>query len=164
MIYVRLENFAPVEISAKCPPCEGDGKVWAMQPKIAGKYDDMINTGSGWISRGDIGSFAYAFTLALLLTDKYKSEQRTFLACDRGSYTPPRYDVIEAPKLGDEVSASSNGDTYPEGTITRITPKWQVTTSTGVKFRRVKETAGWHKVNGNSWMCSGHIDERNPSF
>lgn len=162
MLYIRLENFIPVEITTASPKCKGDGKVWAMQPKTPGKYDEMVNTGSGWITRNDIGSFSYAFTLASLLTDKYKSEGRTFLACDAGSHTSPRYDVIEAPKVGDQVSKSFNGDTYPEGVITRITPRWQITTSTGVKFLRKGETAGWKQTGGTWWMTGGHHYEQNP--
>jgi hypothetical protein len=162
MLYIRLENFVPVEVSTQCPKCKGDGKVWAMKPEVPGQYDKMVNTGDGWMSRGDIGSFSYAFTLAALLTEKFKSEGRTFLASDAGPYTSPRFDVIEAPKVGDLVSKSFNGDTYPEGVITKITPKWQITTSTGVKFRRVKDSAGWRATGGTWWMTGGHHYEQNP--
>jgi hypothetical protein len=162
MLYIRLANFVPVEVTLQSPKCKSDG--WAFQPKIPGKYDEMVNTGTGWLSRNDIRSYAYAFTLAALLTDVYKESGTTFLACDAGSHTSPRYDVIEAPKVGDLVSKSFNGDTYPEGEITKITPKWQITTSTGVKFRRKKESAGWLATGGTWRMVGGHSYEQNPSF
>jgi hypothetical protein len=161
VLYIRLENFIPVEVSTEHP--KGPASIWAMQPK-GGDWHDLENVGSGWITRNDIGSYAYAFTLASLLTDKYKAEQRTFLATDATESTSPRYDVIEAPKVGDPVSKSFNGDSYPEGVITKITPTWQITTSTGAKFRRYKNTAGFRQAGRGFWMVGGHRDERNPSY
>lgn len=157
MLYIRLENFAPVEVSTEHP--KGD-KVWAMRPKN-GDWRNLENAGDGWITRNDMKSFQYANTLADLLTEKLG---RKFLAVDNGPHHSPRYDVIEAPKIGDAVSKTFNGDSYPQGYITRITPKWHVTTSTGTKFRRVGSTAGWRQEGGTWWMTGGHIDERNPHF
>lgn len=159
MLYIRLENLLPVEVSTESPKCKGDGKIWAFQPKTPGNYREMVNTGNGWISRGDIPSFADADSYAALLTEKLG---RTFLATDATRSTSPRYDVIEAPKVGDLVSKSFNGDTYPEGVITKITPKWQITTSTGAKFRRFKDSAGWKATGGTWWMTGGHHYEQNP--
>lgn len=158
MLYIRLEKFVPVEVRTESPK---DNPKWARQPKVPGQYDEMVNTGEGWINRNDIESFSYAFTLASLLTEKLG---RTFLPTDAGGSHYPQFDVIEAPKVGDPVSKSFNGDTYPQGFITRITPTWQITTSTGTKFRRVRESAGWRQVGGTWWMVGGHIEERNPHF
>lgn len=158
MLYIRLENSVPVEVSSEYPGKQTmktqDRIVWARNAD--GKFGPH-----GWLNRNDIGTYAYAFTLAALLTDRYKSEQRVFLACNRGDRD---FDVIEAPRVGDKVSKGFNGDYYPEGEITRITPKWQITTSTGAKFRRVKNTAGWRETGRGFSMVGGHIDERNPSY
>jgi hypothetical protein len=150
MLYIRLANYVPVEVAAVFPK----GKDWAFN--IAG-----TNTGTGWISRNDIRSLAYAQTLAELLSERSKVK---YLAADAGANTFPRYDVIEAPVLGAKVSKTFNGDSYPCGEITKITPTWQITTSTGAKFRRFQETAGWRETGGSFWMTGGHIDERNPHF
>ena len=156
MLYIRLENFVPVEATTESPADKRSS--WAMQPKD-GDWRNLENTGTGWITRNDIKSFAYAHTLATLLTEKLG---RTFLATDATASTSPRYDVIEAPKVGDKVSRGFNGDYYPEGEIVKITPTWIVTTSTGKKFRRRGLTAGWRQEGGTWWMTGGHIDERNP--
>jgi hypothetical protein len=157
MLYIRLENSVPVEATTKSPadkPCS-----WAMQPKTPGDWHNLVNTGNGWISRSDIKSYQYANTLATLLTEKLG---RTFLATDAGDGCWPRYDVIEAPKVGDKVSRGFNGDYYPEGEIVKVTPTWNITTSTGKKFRRRGLSSGWRQEGGTWWMVSGHVDERNP--
>jgi hypothetical protein len=89
---------------------------------------------------------------------------RTYLGVDEGAHTYPRFRVIEAPAVGDEVSKSFNGDSYPCGKIVKITPTWQVTTDQGVKFRRYKETGGWRQVGGSFWMIAGANNDRNPHF
>lgn len=157
MLYIRLENSVPVEVQTEYP-----GKTLAAQARIKwARNEDGTFNAEGWLNRNDIGSYAYAFTIAALLTDKYKADKRTFLACNRNDRD---FDVIEAPKVGDKVSKGFNGDYYPEGEITRITPKWQITTSTGAKFRRVKNTASWRETGRGFSMVGGHIDERNPSY
>ena len=86
------------------------------------------------------------------------------LAVDQGDWISPRFNVIKAPKIGDKVSQCFNGDSYPEGEIVKVTPSWQVTTSTGKKFRRVKKSSTWLRAGGTFAMIIGHYDERNPSF
>ena len=154
MIYIRLENFVPVKVSAEHPKCQGDGKAWAFD--INGE-----NTGTGWMNRNDIKSFAYASTLAALLTEKLG---KLYLPADAGPHTYPQYDVFEAPNVGDEVSRSFYGDTYPCGTITKITPTFQITTSDGTKFRRYKETSGFRQAGRGFWLVAGNHYEQNPSF
>lgn len=80
------------------------------------------------------------------------------------SGTSPKHDLARVPKVGDKVSYSFNGDTYPCGTITKVSPTLQVTTSSGKKFRRYKQTGGWCMEGGTWWLVIGHIDERNPHF
>ena len=146
MLHIRLEAGFPVEVTSDFPK---DG-TWCSKGGV-----------DGWINRNDIKSFAYAQTLAQILTEKFGT---IYLATDAGESTSPRYDVQEAPKVGDKVSKSFNGDSYPCGTIVKITPTWQITTDTGAKFRRYKESGAWRQTGRGFWMISGHHDERNPSF
>ena len=80
----------------------------------------------------------------------------------RGCY--PRYDIIKAPAVGDKVSYSFNGDSYPDGEIVRITNTLNVITSTGSTYRRRKTTGSWRKAGGTWSLVQGHRDERNPHF
>ena len=90
---------------------------------------------------------------------------RTFLFVDAGPYVHPRYDVIEAPAVGDPVSYAFNGDSYPDGTITKIGKNHKIiTTSTGSRYYRRKLTAKWAKQGGTWGLVKGHHDLRNPSF
>jgi len=87
-----------------------------------------------------------------------------YIATDAGRSCSPRYDVISRPQVGDEVSYAFNGDYYPDGTITKISPTLKkITTDTGSTFYRVRQTGSWKK-NGTWSLVHGHIDKRNPSF
>ncbi len=154
MLYIKLENGHPVEAKSRA---EIDFK----NDKMAYDHDAKQVGLNGWISRHDIGTLQIANVIATALTEKLG---KTFLGIDQGQGHYPRFDVIEAPVIGDAVSRAFNGDYYPAGIITKITPTWQITTSTGVKFRRKRETDSWKQVGGSFSMVSGHIDERNPSF
>ena len=71
-------------------------------------------------------------------------------------------DICMAPAIGDEVSKTFNGDSYPCGVITKIAKNFRyVETSTGDKFYRVKTTAGF-RLHKTWWLIGGHHDERNP--
>ena len=83
------------------------------------------------------------------------------LPVDAGEWCSPRFDVIEAPAVGEFVTKAFNGDYYPEGEIVKITATWQIKTSAGKIFRRHKNSACWKDSNGYG-MISGHHDERNP--
>ena len=89
---------------------------------------------------------------------------KKFLATDAGESVSPRYDVIEAPAVGDKVSYGFNGDYYPDGEIVKISPKWMITTSTGSTYRRRGNRGQWLKPGGTWGMVAGHRDERNPHF
>ncbi len=86
------------------------------------------------------------------------------IGVDAGQWTSPRYDVIEAPKVGADVSYAFNGDYYPAGKIVKIsTSLRRVETSTGKVFFRRGESGQW--VNAGTWtMVPGIHDRRNPSF
>jgi hypothetical protein len=88
----------------------------------------------------------------------------TYIATDAGRYSSPQFDVIAVPKVGDKVSQSFNGDSYPRGEIASISKTLKkITTTTGHAFWRVRNTGCW-QVNGYASMIPGHHDERNPSF
>lgn len=151
MFYIQVENGRPVQVSKEHPGC---GSHWAHGYK-------SMNDCAGWLSNRDFQSLEDARTMATYLT---AMQGKIYLAADEGEHTYPRYRVIEAPRVGDEVSRSFNGDSYPCGKIAKITPTWQVTTDQGVKFRRYKNTGGWRKVGGTWWMIAGFHEERNPHF
>jgi hypothetical protein len=113
-----------------------------------------------WVSRHDLNSVKDAQVLA----DKVTAfAGKPYIATDAGSSTYPRFDVIEAPQVGDKVSYSFNGDSYPCGVITSISKTGKrITTSEGKIFNRYKQT-GSYKSHG-WYMVSGWIEERNPHF
>lgn len=86
------------------------------------------------------------------------------IATDNGPHHHPRYDVKRVPAVGDEVSYSFNGDTYPCGKVASISKTLSlVTTTEGQKFYRRKLTGSW--VMGGTWsLVQGHTYTQNPSF
>lgn len=87
-----------------------------------------------------------------------------YLPYDRGDSVSPRFGVMKAPQIGDEVSRGFNGDYYPCGVITKITRTFRITTSTGHKFSRRGQSSSWREIGRHTSMVAGHIDERNPHF
>lgn len=151
MHYIRLENGLPKQVTETHPGC---GDHWI----AAGT---KLNQATGWMSARDLADFSDAKTLAAYLT---AMTGKPWIGVDEGGGCWPRFRVLEAPQIGDFVSKSFNGDSYPIGTITKISPTWQITTDSGVKFRRYRETGGWKQTGGTWWMVKGHHDERNPHF
>lgn len=113
------------------------------------------------INRNDFCSLAHAELVALQAT---ALTGRLHIATDAGAYVSPRYDVIEAPKVGEPVSQGFNGDYYPAGVITKVSKSLRrIETSEGLVFFRRGSSATW--LNGRTWsMVSGHVSARNPSF
>lgn len=89
-----------------------------------------------------------------------------YVATDSGAHVSPRYDVITRPQVGDKVSYAFNGDSYPCGTITKMSagPTYRrIETSTGKIFWRRRQSGAW--VNDGTWsLVVGHINKRNPEF
>lgn len=133
------------------------GKIVEVATKFTATQDDD----RAWKSRHDIANFQDAERIAAEIT---QLTGRMHLGTDAGDGVWPRFDVIEAPQVGDKVSYSFNGDTYPDGEIVKISNKWQVTTSTGNKYRRRKNSAGWLRTGGTWSMVAGHHYEQNPHF
>ena len=135
MLFIKVENGKAVKI-----------------------FNQFTEDESSVQSRWDWKSFEQVQKLA---EDCSALTGKVYLAVDSGDHVSPRFDVIEAPAIGDLVSKAFNGDSYPEGEIVKITPTWQIKTSTGKTFRRVKNTSCWKDPNGYG-LISGHHDERNP--
>lgn len=141
-------------ISGKFPEeAAGNADVW--WSKTDGTH------GTGWASRNDFDSMMLAQQIADSAT---RLTGRTYIATDAGEGCYPRYDVIEAPAVGDEVSYAFNGDYYPCGTIVSISKSMKlIVTSTGRKFYRSRQSGSW--INGGMWsMVAGHIERLNPEF
>jgi hypothetical protein len=144
MLYIKMNKDLPVEISESTP---------ARLPN--GSWDKSWKTRNDWTSYGQVCGLAKYLTAMT---------GRMFVGCDEGPGCSPQFDIIELPKVGDEVSYAFNGDYYPDGTITRITKTLQIKTSTGNRYYR-RGVSGCWKMTGGTWsLVKGHINERNPSF
>ena len=132
-----------------------DGRATAAQtayPKMAdGRYQ----------TRNDWPTMARAEEVAAQLTE---ATGTLYLATDSGPNVSPRFDVIEAPKVGDAVSGRFNGDSYPEGTIVNISKSFRrIATSTGKAFYRRGQSGSW--ISEGTWgLTPGHVSARNPEF
>lgn len=116
---------------------------------------------AGWITRHDFESMDHATDIAKSVT---QITGKLHLPVDGGSGVWPRFDVIEAPAVGNDVSYAFNGDYYPCGQIKSISANHRVITTTeGQKFYRRAESGCW-KYNRTWSLVSGHRSELNPSF
>jgi len=114
-----------------------------------------------YITRHDFKSLQDAERVADGAT---KATGKLHIATDETANTSPRYDVILAPAVGDEVSQAFNGDYYPRGKIIHVSRSLKkITTDTDHVFWRYKNTATW-LVNGYASMVRGHHSKLNPSF
>lgn len=126
--------------------------------------------GAGWLNRNDISEFpGGAFMLAQQIADSAsKLVGRPFLAVDNGECVSPRYEVIEAPQIGDEVSRAFNGDYYPVGKIVAIQKNYRRIVVDGSErgrliFARRRESGAW--LNKGMWsLVPGVINRWNPEF
>lgn len=125
----------------------------------------------GWENRGDWKSFEAAQRRADQLNKAHGQVEALFgelryVAIDNGAHVSPRYDVIEAPQVGERVSYSFNGDSYPDGEIVSITPRTLrvIKTDTGSVYYRRRNSGSWIKKGGTWSLIKGHVNERNPSF
>ena len=80
------------------------------------------------------------------------------------SYVCNKWAVHRVPQVGDFVSYSFNGDSYPDSEIVSVSKTLKViTTKSGKKYYRYKNHASWRN-NGTWWLVKGFHEERNPSF
>lgn len=117
-----------------------------------------------WISRHDITSFEHAEQIASQ-ANALIGAGTALIPIDNGEHCWPRYDVVEAPKVGDKVSRCINGHYYPDGEIVKVSGQNNriVTTSTGRKYYRRRLSGAW-VANKFYSMVSGHISRLNPEF
>jgi hypothetical protein len=117
-----------------------------------------------WINRHDIQSFEHAEQIAAQ-ANALIGAGTALIPVDSGEGCYPRYDVVEAPTIGQKVSRALNGDYYPDGEIVKISGKEHriVTTSTGRKYYRRRQSSVWiaDKIYA---MVHGHISRLNPEF
>lgn len=114
-----------------------------------------------WLNRNDLKSFEQAEAIAAAASRN--DSGRVFIATDSPN-AYPRFDVVEVPKVGDEVSMGFNGDYYPRGVVTKVSPDHRiVTTSDGQRFFRRRKTGVW--LYRRMWaLVSGHTRKWNPEF
>lgn len=126
---------------------------------VATKFDYATMDPTNYENRNDWKTFEQAQDIAKALGDG-------FIAIDAGAYVSPRYDVIELPKLGDDVSYGFNCDYYPCGKIVKISkaPGYKrIATSDGSVFYRRAASGSW--IKNQTWvMVKGVVNERNPEF
>lgn len=124
------------------------------------RIKELYKERTEFFTRCDFGSLEEAELMAV------RAGADDYLAVDWGSGISPRFDVVKKPKIGDLVSYGFNGDCYPDGEIIRIGGgvKMIVTTSTGSRYYRRKNTGAWVKQGGTWRMVMGHHSTRNPHF
>lgn len=113
----------------------------------------------GYISRWDYESMDHVAKLAAELTE---ATGELYIPVTTGA--SPKWDVIKAPKVGDDVSYGFNGDYYPSGKITSISPTMKlITTEGGRRYYRKGTSGAW--VMGGTWtLVQGVHFQQNPSF
>lgn len=153
MNYFRINKRLEVlEVSSKFPEITKPDSWWV---KADGSH------GTGWASRNDFDSLMIAQVIADSATNL---TGRKYIATDAGAGCSPRYDVIEAPMVGDDVSYAFNGDYYPCGKIASVSQSLRlVVTDTGRKFYRRRNSGAW--ISQGMWsMVAGHVERQNPHF
>jgi len=116
--------------------------------------------GADYLNRNDFVSMRYAEAIAQQATELTGDR---YVATDATASTSPRYDVIRAPKVGDAVSYTFNGDTYPDGHIVSVSDSLRVVrTDKGNVYYRRLNTGTWKQTGGTWSLTPGHRTTRNP--
>lgn len=164
MLYVQLLNGRPLKIQSERPKlelhaqAEQDPTTWWVAPKRSGHRHSIADKPTGWCTSRDFEDFESVKALAAYLT---AMTGKAYLGTDAGQWCFPRYDIVEVPRVGDEVSYYFNGDCTPCGTVTRVGKNCRIIeTDSGKKFWRLRETGSWK--DGIWFLTSGHSYERNP--
>jgi hypothetical protein len=157
MLYFKIDDNDSVIAIADDMPAElkttNGYKLWSRQ------MDGTRH--AGWLNRNDMPDLNYAQMIAAGAST-FTGER--YIAIDSGPDVAPRFNVIRAPAVGDDVSMAFNGDYYPVGQITKISQSLkQVTTSSGRKFYR-RGTGGAWIYKGCFALIPGTIERLNPEF
>lgn len=121
--------------------------------RLAGSTDKVV-------SRHDFNSLQDAQDVVIA----FEGTGVVLMATDAGEWCSPRFDIIEAPKVGDAISYAYNGDYYPCGHIATISKTMKRIVSTeGHIFTRRRLTGAWLR-DGMWTMVSGHVNKWNPEF
>jgi hypothetical protein len=140
MLYVKLSaSGLPLAVSNDYPP------------ELNGRWDRAWQNRNDWTSRAQVDGIARYLTA--MTGDLYVGTERN-----------AEFDIVRAPKVGDEVSYAFNGDCYPDGTIVKVSKTLIVETSTGKTYRRHRDTGAWLQTGGTWSLINGHVYEQNPSF
>ena len=154
MNYFKLDAAgAVVEIADGMPGSLGVDD-WAR--KIDGAW------GAGWCNRND---FTADLAAAVAISASAYSGD-VWLVSDRGESCSPRFDVIKAPKVGEDASMAFNGDAYPVGKIAKIGKDYASVLVEGargkIRFYRKAGRAAW--VSKGFSLIPGTVDRMNPEF
>lgn len=87
-----------------------------------------------------------------------------WVAVDNGNSVWPRFGVTRVPAVGEPVSYACNGDSYPDGVVTKVSAALRITTDSGNVYRRKGTTGAWVKEGGTWRLVHGHVSALNPSF
>lgn len=165
MKYLKVnERMEVVAVSDELPEeCKAaGGAAWSRQIGLLGD-----SYGAGWLAAWDIHDHPSPRLFSQQLAESAsKLMGKVFLPVDQGPCVSPRYEVIEAPAVGDEVSKGFNGDYYPVGKIVKISDSYRVISVDGprgkMKFYRKGESSGW---SCKGWgLVRGVHDRMNPEF
>lgn len=162
MLYFKInDRLDVVEISNGYPEeAKKSAQVWAM------RADGGL--GAGWLNRNDISQNASPMLMAQQIADSAsKLSGAAYLAIDGGECVSPRYDVIKAPAVGDEVSKAFNGDYYPVGKIVAIGKEFKrirVEGECGVLIFFRRKLSGCWKYKGMWNLVGGSVSRWNPEF
>jgi hypothetical protein len=137
---------------------DSNGNVTEVLPE----YPRDVNR-EGIISRHDIADLDRAKAIAASAT---KLTGELYVGVDSGKNVSPRFDVIRAPQLGDDVSYGFNGDYYPDGKVIHVTEGSHkvVKTDKGGTYYRYKDSGRWTREGGTWSLVRGTRNERNPHF
>lgn len=170
MKYLKINAALEViEISDQFPDgARESAEAWARQPIGGYREGCAWSYGAGWLNRNDISAHPAPWMFVQQLADSAsKLDGKAYIAADSGPNVSPRYDVIEAPKIGDEVSKAFNGDFYPVGRVVAIQKNYRRIRVEGPRgpmiFCRRGESGAW--LNKGMWsLVPGSISQWNPEF
>lgn len=141
------------------------GKAVALSNKLTSEQ----HADPSWQGPWDYGYKTSLEHVQALAADLTKLTGTTYVGTDAGEHVSPRFGVVAVPKVGDEVSRSFNGDTYPCGKIIKVSDSLRrvVTRDESGRefiFNRKKETGAWVQTGGTWSLIPGHVSELNPHF